>query len=220
MFAKVPQGWPGRADPGRGRRARTAGSSGWGVSLGVLARGHRDPDLPVTQARPPADETHPARGATRALMPAPGRSDNSGPVHAKATGMTRFDVRLLLFALAAERGAAPPRPASAAEGNLLAGKPARPLAGGRASERLTDDRAAPEGDFWQTNATASFRDAECLRHLRPGQAVTPIAAAWLQGDNNDSLPDRGVAPTAGSTRRCGTPGRRPAPGCGPTEHAT
>ena len=152
-------------------------------------------------------------------MPAPGRGINSGPVHEKATGMTRSDVRLLMFALAGGLALLAARPAQAAEGNLLAGKAAHGRSGVAHADRLTDDRAAPEGDFWKTSVTASFRDADAFLIYDLGK-VTPIAAAWLQGDNNDRYRIE-VWPTAASTRRCGTPSRWPAaPGCGSDTPAT
>jgi hypothetical protein len=98
--------------------------------------------------------------------------------------MTRSDVRLLMFAVATGLALLAARPAQAAEGNLLAGKAAHGRSGVAHTDRLTDDRAAPEGDFWKTNATASFRDADAFVIYDLGK-VTPIAAAWLQGDNND-----------------------------------
>ena len=68
--------------------------------------------------------------------------------------------------------------------NLLAGKAPVRAAGVQAAARLTDGKAALEGDAWNTDATAVFKDASAHVVFDLG-AATPVAAAWLQGDNND-----------------------------------
>jgi hypothetical protein len=74
---------------------------------------------------------------------------------------------------------------AAADDNLLARKAPQSAAGVDRAERLTDGTAAPAGDFWKTDLTATFRDAQAYVVYDLG-AVVPIAAAWLQGDNNDT----------------------------------
>jgi hypothetical protein len=69
--------------------------------------------------------------------------------------------------------------------NLLAGR--RPLRNDEvvAARRLTDGRVAREGDFWKTELTARFASARSSVVYDLGSRQT-IAAAWLQGDNNDT----------------------------------
>jgi MYXO-CTERM domain-containing protein len=68
-------------------------------------------------------------------------------------------------------------------GNLLAGAKVE-TSGIPNTDRLTDGRAAQEGDFWDTPLTARFDrpDAHVVWDL--GQAQ-PLRCALLQGDNND-----------------------------------
>jgi hypothetical protein len=76
------------------------------------------------------------------------------------------------------------RPASAT-GDLLFGK--RPLKtdAHRRVEALTDGRRGREGDSWKSLATVPLAGRDTYVTYDLGQ-VTPIAAAWLQGDNNDT----------------------------------
>jgi hypothetical protein len=71
-----------------------------------------------------------------------------------------------------------------AQGNLLAGKTPTQQGGVRRPEVLTDGRASREGDFWKTPATAHLESPDAFVVYDLG-APTSIAAAWLQGDNND-----------------------------------
>lgn len=68
--------------------------------------------------------------------------------------------------------------------NLLLGKAPARSSGVRRAGVLTDGTAAREGDTWNSALTAPFggSDAFVLYDLGSSQ---PIAAAWLQGDNND-----------------------------------
>jgi hypothetical protein len=74
--------------------------------------------------------------------------------------------------------------AALAQGNLLAGKSPLRENGVRRSEVLTDGRAGREGDFWRTGATAHFESQDAFVVYDLG-APSPLAAGWLQGDNND-----------------------------------
>ncbi len=71
-----------------------------------------------------------------------------------------------------------------AQSNLLAGKSPSSGRGVGRAEVLTDGRAGREGDFWRTGATAHFEAASAQVVYDLG-ATTSLAAAWLQGDNND-----------------------------------
>lgn len=70
------------------------------------------------------------------------------------------------------------------EGNLLAGRAPLRSTGVVNASRLTDGKAAHEGDFWQTGLTTRLTShrAEVVYDL--GEA-RPITCALLQGDNND-----------------------------------
>ncbi len=88
---------------------------------------------------------------------------------------------LVLTALAACRS---PTAGGASE-NLLAGRmPARSEGVGR-PERLTDDKAAPSGDTWNSGMSSVFSSTRSFVEYDLGQP-TAIGAAWLQGDNNDT----------------------------------
>jgi hypothetical protein len=75
--------------------------------------------------------------------------------------------------------------AAAAAGNLLAGKSPTQDRGVRVAQALTDGRAAPEGDFWNSDATAIFQNPSAFVVYDLGSPAG-LVAAWLQGDNNDS----------------------------------
>ena len=53
-------------------------------------------------------------------------------------------------------------------------------------DRLTDGQQALEGTPWQSEAAASFRRGHAFAMFDLGK-VTPIEAAYLQGDNNDEF---------------------------------
>ncbi|HTQ02871.1 MAG TPA: discoidin domain-containing protein [Polyangiaceae bacterium] len=76
------------------------------------------------------------------------------------------------------------RPASA-DGDLLFGKQPIKSDAHRRVEALTDGRRGREGDSWKSLATVPFAGRDTYVTYDLGQ-VTPIAAAWLQGDNNDT----------------------------------
>ena len=86
VFAKVPQGWPGIALTRAEGAAPDGGSSGWGVSLGVLAAAIAILIFLSRKRRPPAGGANPARGATLALMRAPGRGITPAPCMQKRPG--------------------------------------------------------------------------------------------------------------------------------------
>jgi hypothetical protein len=69
-------------------------------------------------------------------------------------------------------------------GNLLAGRAPVRSRGVVGAGRLSDGRAAREGDFWKTELTTRFASEDAYLVYDLG-ARQPIAAAWLQGDNND-----------------------------------
>jgi len=69
--------------------------------------------------------------------------------------------------------------------NLLAGRMPMRSEGVQRVERLTDNRAAPSGDTWNTGASAVFVSTRSMVHYDLGQP-TAIGAIWLQGDNNDT----------------------------------
>ncbi len=71
-----------------------------------------------------------------------------------------------------------------AQENLLAGKTPSQQSGVRRAEVLTDGRAARDGDFWKSPATALFESSDAYVVYDLG-GPTPLAAGWLQGDNND-----------------------------------
>lgn len=68
-------------------------------------------------------------------------------------------------------------------GNLLAGAKAD-NAGIPEAERMTDGLVPVEGDFWDTGITARFGSPEAQITWDLGEKK-PIAAALIQGDNND-----------------------------------
>ena len=81
-------------------------------------------------------------------------------------------------------GAASSATGQPAAGNLLQGmKPSR-SEGVMNAQRLTDGTAAKEGAFWDTELTSRFPSPGAFVVYDLG-SVQPIAAAWLQGDNND-----------------------------------
>jgi hypothetical protein len=94
-------------------------------------------------------------------------------------------LRVVLAAVVAAIGAGGASPAQAqgpAE-NLLAGKKPSSNQGVLNPGRLTDGTAAREGSFWDTDLTARFPVGSFVIYdLGSEQSV---AAAWLQGDNND-----------------------------------
>jgi hypothetical protein len=75
------------------------------------------------------------------------------------------------------------RPAYAAE-NLLAGRMPSRTSGVSNTKVLTDGARAFEGEEWNTTAAAVFESERAFVEFDLGQP-TKIAAAYLQGDNND-----------------------------------
>ena len=69
-------------------------------------------------------------------------------------------------------------------GNLLAGSPIE-TSGIPHTDRLVDGLGAPEGDFWDTAATARFEKPEGHVTWDLGQP-RPAGCALVQGDNNDT----------------------------------
>ncbi|HET6150598.1 MAG TPA: hypothetical protein VFH68_23870 [Polyangia bacterium] len=68
--------------------------------------------------------------------------------------------------------------------NRLAGKTLTASGGAENPERIADGVLAPVGDFWKTGLTAILPSPESAITIDLG-AELPIAAAWIQGDNND-----------------------------------
>jgi hypothetical protein len=75
------------------------------------------------------------------------------------------------------------RPAHA-EDNLLAGKRPASSSGVGNTHALTDGVGAYEGEEWNTSVAAIFSSERAYVEFDLGRSV-PIAAAYLQGDNND-----------------------------------
>jgi hypothetical protein len=75
-------------------------------------------------------------------------------------------------------------PALAKAGNLLQGlRPSRTV-GVSAAKVLTDGRRAPEGEDWSVTGAAVFQSERAFVEYDLGKS-SHIAAAYLQGDNND-----------------------------------
>jgi len=72
----------------------------------------------------------------------------------------------------------------AANGNLLFGKSPIHSDAHRRVAALTDGRRGREGDSWKSLATVPLAGRDTFVEYDLG-AVTPLRAAWLQGDNND-----------------------------------
>jgi F5/8 type C domain len=70
-------------------------------------------------------------------------------------------------------------------GNILFGKMPSKVMGVRREARLTDDIVPPRGDFWKSELTTIFASSQAYAQFDFGKP-TPIAAAYLQGDNNDA----------------------------------
>jgi hypothetical protein len=68
-------------------------------------------------------------------------------------------------------------------GNLLLGKQPSRNQGVLNPARLTDGTAAREGSFWDTDLTSRFPPGAFVVYDLGSEQ--PLAAAWLQGDNND-----------------------------------
>jgi hypothetical protein len=86
----------------------------------------------------------------------------------------------LLAALAATAA----RPARA-DDNLLAGRRPATSPGVYNARAITDGAAALDGEEWNTSVAALFSSDRAYVEWDLGQSV-PIAAAYLQGDNNDA----------------------------------
>ncbi|MCC6522551.1 MAG: discoidin domain-containing protein, partial [Polyangiaceae bacterium] len=69
-------------------------------------------------------------------------------------------------------------------GDLLFGRAPFEVVGTRRADRLTDGRAVPDGDGWDTDRTARLLDAHASVTWDLGEPM-PVVAVWLQGDNND-----------------------------------
>ena len=93
----------------------------------------------------------------------------------------RLRVRLFLSVVALASIAA--RPAHAND-NLLAGRRPSASAGVSNVRALTDGASAFEGDDWNISVAALFSSERAFVEFDLGASV-PIAAAYLQGDNND-----------------------------------
>jgi hypothetical protein len=100
-----------------------------------------------------------------------------------AAGASRsrvFILASLALLAAACRGPAQPQP-----GNLLHGIAPREVVGLDHAERISDGITPVDGDPWLTDLSATFaRDAHAVFDLG---RVTPVSAAFVQGDNNDTF---------------------------------
>ncbi len=88
----------------------------------------------------------------------------------------------LCAAFASGCGTSPPN--NPDQANRLAGKTAQVAGGAEHAERLTDGTLAPNGDFWNTALTGLLPSPQATMTFDLGQEV-PIAAAFVQADNND-----------------------------------
>jgi hypothetical protein len=70
------------------------------------------------------------------------------------------------------------------QGNRLAGKAVTGSTGVEHGDRLVDGALAPVGDFWNTALTMILPSPEAFVTIDLGQEL-PIAAAFIQADNND-----------------------------------
>jgi len=91
---------------------------------------------------------------------------------------------LLALCLALASSCSTPAPNSAEQVNRLSGKTAQLAGGAEHAERLTDGTLAPNGDFWNTALTGLLPSPQATMTFDLGQEV-PIAAAFIQADNND-----------------------------------
>jgi hypothetical protein len=89
----------------------------------------------------------------------------------------------LLLCLTVVVGALVARPARA-DDNLLAGLRPSSSSGVSNTRALTDGAGAFEGDEWNSTVSALFASERAYAEFDLGRSV-PIAAAYLQGDNND-----------------------------------
>jgi hypothetical protein len=76
-------------------------------------------------------------------------------------------------------------PPTSANGDLLFRKQPIHTDAHRRVDQLTDGRRGREGDSWKSLATVPLGGRDTYVTYDLGQ-VTPISAAWLQGDNNDT----------------------------------
>ena len=87
-------------------------------------------------------------------------------------------------------------PSRANPDNLLSSRVARQATGISRADRLTDEKSVPPGDFWNTAGSALLSGPRAYADWDLGKE-TPVQAAWLQGDNNDtyilSISDDGVS---------------------------
>lgn len=89
---------------------------------------------------------------------------------------------LLLIALSPACGGSPA--GGPDQVNRLPGKTITSSGGVEHAERIADGVLAPSGDFWKTGLSAILPSPESYIAIDLGEQL-PIAAAWIQGDNND-----------------------------------
>ena len=99
----------------------------------------------------------------------------AGPVRKKMLTLVMLWVAALMTTFALP---------SRAEGNLLSGKSPSHIQGVSNAKVLTDGARAHEGDEWNSIAAAVIESDRAFVEFDLGK-VTPIVAAYLQGDNND-----------------------------------
>ena len=98
----------------------------------------------------------------------------------------RVDARLGVVALCLSllSACAAPPPSGPDQVNRVAGRPVTASGGAEHAERITDGTLAPAGDFWNTALTALLPSPESYIAIDLGEEL-PIAAAFIQADNND-----------------------------------
>ncbi len=91
---------------------------------------------------------------------------------------------LVLGAALADAAAARRRRTAPSRPTAWRGRPPTLAGGAEHAERLTDGTLAPNGDFWNTALTGLLPSPQATMTFDLGQEV-PIAAAFIQADNND-----------------------------------
>ena len=90
----------------------------------------------------------------------------------------------LALGVACANGCSTPAPNGSDQPNRLLGRPSTPSGGAEHAERINDGTLAPNGDFWNTAFTTLLPSSQSTIIFDLGQEV-PIAAAFIQADNND-----------------------------------
>ncbi len=93
-------------------------------------------------------------------------------------------LRLLFLAVLAAAGVAASGAPAHAQTNLVAGRMPSAATGISNLKAITDGVTAQEGDEWNSSLSATFTSDRAFAEWDLGRSV-PIAATYLQGDNND-----------------------------------